>query len=339
MVPSIALGTATVTRAAGEVRIFLSRAAAFLLIGAGLYMGAYAASEKLVSHYGHRNRFFAVRSTPPARFDYVFLGASHAAVLDYRDMNAELERITGGRIMNLSVVGGGIAVNALLLDYFLSRHQTNTVVYVVDSFAFYSSEWNERRLQDSRLFARAPFDPALVACLLKSAAPLSVAFDYAMGFSKVNNPDRFAPDTWPDEVGRFDRRYRPVAQVDEARIAYLYPTPIDPAIFQRYLAQFEFFVRDTQARGIEFIAIKPPMPERIHRIIPGEAKFDSALKSVLDRHGVELHDFSSVVNDDTWFQDPDHLNRAGVRELFRVALAPLLSRKLRRDFHDTAAIP
>jgi hypothetical protein len=237
------------------------------------------------------------------------------------------------------VVGGGIAVNALLLDYFLSRHHTHTVVYVVDSFAFYSSEWNERRLQDSRLFARAPFDFALAVVLLKSAAPLSVALDYAMGFSKINNRDRFAPDMSPDEGGRFDRRYRPVAQVDEARVAYLYPTSIDPVIFQRYLAQFEALVRDTQARGIEFIAIKPPMPERLHRMIPGETTFDLALKGVLDRRGVELHDFSRVVNDDSWFQDSDHLNRAGVRELFRVALAPLLTRNLRHDVRDTVAIP
>lgn len=322
---AISPGTAAESQDSGEVRLFVRRAAAFLLIGAGLYASAYAASERLVSRYGHRNRFFTVRSTPPSRFQYVVLGASHAAVFDYRDMNAELERMTGAKIMNLAVAGGGIAVNALLLDYFLSRHQTSAVVYVVDSFAFYSSEWNERRLQDSRLFARAPFDPALVARLLKSAAPLSIGLDYVLGFSKINNRDRFAPDTWPDEGSRFDRRYRPVAQVDEARLAYLYPAPVDPSTFQKYLARFEALMRETQARGIKFIVIKPPLPERVYRAIAGEALFDSALKDVLERRGVRLHDFSGVSNDDTHFQDTDHLNRAGVMDFFQTALAPLLT--------------
>jgi len=246
-------------------------------------------------------------------------------------MNGELERLTGARIMNLSVVGGGITVSSLLFEYFLSRHQTRSVVYVVDSFTFYSADWNERRLQDRRLFARAPFDPALVALLVESPAPRSVAFDYAVGFSKINNRDRFAPDTSPDERSRFDRQYRPVAQVDEERLAYLYPAQIDTGTFQYYLTQFEGLIRTAQLRGIELIVVKPPIPERVHRLIRGEAQFDSALKGVLDRHGVELHDFSGVANDDRLFQDTDHLNRAGVLEFYHAALAPLLTRKLRHQ--------
>jgi len=32
----------------------------------------------------------------------------------------------------------GVVVNRLILDYFLTRHEAGTLVYVVDSFAFYS---------------------------------------------------------------------------------------------------------------------------------------------------------------------------------------------------------
>ena len=329
MLPSMAVTAATASSISDEIRLFVRRAAVFLLIGAALYAVAYMGAEALVYRYGHRNRFFAVRSIPPSRFNYVVLGASHAAALDYRDMNGELERLTGARILNLSVVGGGVTVSSLLLDYFLSRHQTSSVVYVVDSFAFYSAEWNERRLQDRRLFARAPFDPALVALLLRSPAPPSIALDYALGFSKINNRDRFAPDTSPDEGSRFDRQYRPVAQVDEERLAYLYPAQIDMGTFQNYLTQFEGLISAAQLRGIELIVVKPPIPERVRRLIPGEAQFDSTLNGVLDRHGVELHDFSGSVNDGKFFQDTDHLNRAGVLEFYQVALAPLLTRNLR----------
>lgn len=309
-----------------DVRTFLKRGGLFLLVGLAIYAGVYAAAEALVYRYGHRNRFYAVRATPPSRFDYVILGASHAAVFDYRDMNAHLERLTGARIRNLAVVGGGVSVNALLLDYFLTRHSAGAVVYVVDSFGFYSPEWNERRLQDRRLFARAPFDPALVPLLLTHRAGASVAFDYASGFSKINNRERFAADVFPDEVARFDRRYRPVAQLDHERLAYLYPSQVDADVFMKYLAEFDALVGAVQARGMAFIAIRPPIPVRVLRMIPGEAQFDAALRTVLARRGVELHDFSHVGNDDALFQDTDHLNRAGVLEFFNTSLAPMLRR-------------
>ena len=142
-----------------------------------------------------------------------------------------------------------------MLDYFLVRHRTEAIVYVVDSFAFYSSEWNERRLEDARLFQRAPFDPALARLLLAdSGAPPMVAVDYVSGFSKINNPDRFGPDR-PAEAARFDRRYRPVDQIDRQRIAYLYPAALRRCGVRvnprgRTSAQFEALVSDARARGI-----------------------------------------------------------------------------------------
>src|SRR6267143_5174170 len=161
MVISPAVGAAR----RSDARVFVRRAALFTLGAIALYAATYALAETLVFRYGHRNRFYAVRSAPPADYRFVVLGASHAAVLDYRDMSARLEALTGARIMNLSVVGGGVTINRLLLEYFLTRHRPSAVVYVVDSFAFYSPDWNERRLQDSRLFVRAPLDLALIPLL------------------------------------------------------------------------------------------------------------------------------------------------------------------------------
>ena len=303
---------------------FARRAALFLAIGGALYGGAYVAAEWLVYRHGQRNRFFVVRSAPPSRYDHLILGASHAAAFDYQDMNARLERMTGAKIMNLSVVGGGISVNRLLLDYFLSRHEAGSLVYVADSFAFYSREWNEGRLRDARLFARAPFDPALAWLLLRSPATWSVAIDYVAGFSKINNPDRFAADAFADEGARFDRVYRPVGQIDEQRLEYLYPKPIDPAVFRRYLAQFEALVGAARARGLRVAVVKPPLPERVARRIPDEARFDSALSEVLSRHGVELHDFTHAGFEDALFYDTDHLNRAGVLTFFEYHLKDVL---------------
>ena len=315
--------------ASAPLKEFSRRAGLFLLIGVVIYTGCYAAAEALVYRYAHSNRFYAVRATPPTRFDYVILGASHAAVFDYRDMNRRLEELTSAKIMNLAVVGGGVTVNRLLFDYFLTRHRTSAIVYVVDSFAFYSAEWNERRLQDRRLFVRAPFDPSLAVLLLGRPATRSVAADYITGFSKINNRDRFVPDRVPEAGARFDRRYRPVPQIDRERLAYLYPAArVEPGTFQKYLGELDALISEAERRGMAFIAIKPPIPDRVARMIPGEAEFDGALAAIVERRRIEFHDFSHVGNDEALFQDTDHLNRTGVLKFFESSLAPVLARKL-----------
>jgi hypothetical protein len=328
MAPSLTVDTAP--QASGELRRFARTALGFVLVGLLLYLGIYAAAERLIDRYAVRNRFFTVHAAPPTRYDFVVLGASHAAVFDYRDMTGQLERMTGAKIMNLSLVGGGIVPNALLFDYFLTRHQTAHLVYVVDSFAFYSPQWNEDRLQDRRLFARAPFDPSLVRLLFATPGARGVAIDYLAGFSKINNPDRFVRDVPADEGARFDRRYRPVPQLDEERLAYLYPEKIDPGTFARYLGQFEALIAAAQGRGIGVLALKPPLPARIYRRLPHEREFDAALAGVLTRRGITLHDFSAVDNDEALFQDSDHLNREGVFAFFASTLAPLLQMEIER---------
>jgi hypothetical protein len=328
MSPSVTVDAPS--KSAGELRRFARAAIPFALIGAMLYLAVYAAAEVLVYGNAVRNRFFTVRAAPAAHYDFVVLGASHAGVFDYRDMNLRLEQLSGAKILNLSVVGGGIVPNTLLFDYFLTRHQTSHLLYVVDSFAFYSPQWNEERLQDRRLFARAPFDPALAQLLFAVPGGRGVALDYTLGFSKINNPDRFAADVPAEEGARFDRRYRPVPQLDEERLAYLYPQTIDRDTFARYLGQFETLIGRAAARGIGVVVVKPPLPARIYRRLPRESEFDSALAGVLARHGTTLHDFSTVDNAEALFQDTDHLNRDGVLAFFRGTLAPLLRAEMQR---------
>ena len=309
-----------------EVRRFLRSAVPFLLVGAAIYGALYAASERLIGRYALRNRFHMVKTAPRTGYDCVILGASHAVVLDNRDMNARLEEMTGQTILNLATVGGGITVNRLLLEYFLDEHRTGSVVYVLDSFPFYSREWNEERLLDRKLFLRAPWDPTLAARLLRNQAAWPVAADYITGFSKINNPDRFEPDTHVQEGPRFERVYRPVEQIDRQRIAYLYPEGTSEAsgADSAYFAEFEKLIRDVLSRGIQFIVVRPPIPERVYRMIPNERQFDVTIKRMLERVGVELHDFSSADNEEQFFFDSDHLNRDGVLNFFEHHLRAVL---------------
>lgn len=308
----------------GEVRRFFMSAAVFIAIGALLYGALYAWSEQLVWRHAQTNKFFLVKSAPPTQYDYVILGASHAAALGYQDMTARLETLTQKKIVNLAVVGGGVRVSRLILDYFLTRHHTHGLVYVIDSFAFYARTWNEERLQDRRLFVRAPFDVSLGRALLSDRATRSIGVDFVSGFSKINNRDRFTADVTPEESSRFNRAYRPVKQIDDQRLEYLYPQEIDQAAFTRYMTQFEQFLRGVQSRGIRVLVVKPPIPERIVKGIPGEQEFDARLKDLLTRLDIPLHDFTHSSNDEKLFYDTDHLNKDGVFKFYQAALAPLL---------------
>ena len=305
------------TRPSGEVSRFLRYAVLFLVVGLLIYAGLYAASERLVYRYAQANRFYKVKTAPYDHYDYVILGASHAAAFDLEDMNSRLEQMTGSKILNLSSTGGGVTINRLLLEYFLARHQTSAVIYVVDSFIFDSRQWNEDRLQDARLFYRAPFELSLVRLMWKEHVDSSVLFDYASGFSKINNPDRFAPDI-PDDTARFEKTYRPVRQIDQQRIDYLYPREKDEqGTERRYLAEFEDLIQYMKARNIRVIVIKPPIPERVIKMLSNESQFDATLSQIVDRQSIDFHDFSHVGNDESFFFNTDHLNRTGVVNFFQ----------------------
>jgi hypothetical protein len=295
-----------------QVRSFLRKGLLFIAIGLVLYIGLYLISELLVHKYTVRNRFYSVTTAPFSAYDYVILGASHAAVFDYDDMNANLEEMTGARILNLSSLGGGVVPNRLMLDHFLAGHDTKNVVYFVDSFAFYSPEWNEERVQDVELYQKAPLDLALARLLIQNPATRAMALGYVSGFYKINNPDRFKLDISEEEATRFDKSYRPVKQIDRQRMSYLYPDEIDAEIFQHYLVEFEAMMRDLREQEINIIVIKTPLPERVQDMLPQEQEFDAAIKGILQQHDVNFYDFTSACNDEELFFNTDHLNRTGV---------------------------
>jgi hypothetical protein len=237
--------------------------------------------------------------------------------------------MTGARIMNLAVVGGGVAVSRVLLDYFLERHLAGEVVYFIDSFAFYAPAWNEERLSDAALFARAPADPALARILWRSPASRATVLDYAVGFSKINNPARLEPDRPQEEGARYERAYRPVPQIDRQRLDYLYPPMSAAARTEartRYLAELSDMIAQVHARDMRFTAIRMPLPERVRRALPDEDAFDAALRAVTARHGASLYDFSRDNNAEELFFDTDHLNLDGTLQFFEYHLKQVLDR-------------
>jgi hypothetical protein len=231
--------------------------------------------------------------------------------LGYAGMTATLEAESGTSIMNLSIEGGGIVPARFLLDYFQSGHGADQVVLFLDSFAFYSRQWNEDRLEDADLFRRAPLDPGLAVAMLRNASTRGLLPAYLSGFHKINDGERFTVET-PDGEAKFDRVYRPIPQIDRQRIAYLYPAEIDRDVFRHYLDELSALVDAAEAAGARVVLVKPPTPDRYRDNLPDEAAFDAAIAGLAEARGLVLHDLSRTILGDEFYYDTDHLNREGV---------------------------
>lgn len=284
----------------------------FLAGGLVIYALAYAYAENMVMEYGEHSRWFMIATAPKKDYDIVILGASHAMPFAYDDVNDALEEATDTSIINLSIEGGGIVPARFNLDYFLANHTTKNVVYVLDSFIVNSRQWNEDRINDPKLTRRAPFDPALVSTMWKYPAARDLIPGYVSGFYKINNAERFEPDVGEHEGKAFDKVYRRNAAIDRQRLAYLFPKDVDQNLVDGYLGQFKALAEMLHERGIKLTVIRTPLPEKVSQKMKGEAEFNASIQDILAPYGFEMHDFSGVDNDEDFYYDSDHLNRAGV---------------------------
>lgn len=299
----------------------------FIAIGLVLYAGLYAAAEGLVRRTGHSNAFFKIAAMPEQTVDWLILGASHAMPLDFADFNAQMEKTTGLRIVNLAAPGAGPLYNRFVFEHFRRAHRAHNLLYVVDSFAFYSRTWNEDRFADAKLVRRTPFEPAVARRLADYARHEGVdprAFlDYVSGFSKINNRERFRPDLWEGEA-QFERAQRPSATAITKRIEYLYADGTSTERLARYLDVLSTLIAHARQDGTRVVVVKMPLPAPFRDRLPDEAAFDGALQRLLAQHGAEFHDFSAAVPDARKYFDTDHLNRAGLSEFFERDLKPVL---------------
>jgi hypothetical protein len=299
----------------------------FIAIGLAIYAGLYFAAERLMYSTARSNPLFKVAATQEGAVDWLILGASHAMPLDFADFNAQMERETGQRILNLAAPGAGPLYNRFVLEHFLERHYARNLLYVVDSFAFYSRTWNEERFADAKLLRRTPFDPAIAARLCDYARHEGVdpraVLDYATGFSKINNRERFQRDVWEGEA-QFERAYRPSSTATKKRIDYLFPDKTPPEALSRYLGELSSLIALARKGGINVVVIKMPVPPEFARQLPGEPAFDEALLRMLTAQGVRFHDFSSAIDEPGSYFDTDHLNRAGATDFLDHHLKPVL---------------
>ena len=299
----------------------------YVAIGFALYAGVYCAAERIMLRTGHSNPFFKIAVAQDSTVDWVILGASHAMPLDFADFNARMQGETGLRIVNLASPGTGPLYNRFVLEHFLRAHRGKNVLYVVDSFAFYSRNWNEERFADAKLLRRTPLDPAIAALLWDYVRDEGVdaraLLDYVTGFSKINNRERFERDVWEGEK-QFNRVQPPSASAVKKRIAYLYPDKSAATASGRYLQEFSTLIATAQRAGANVVIIKMPTPSQYRSQLPDEAAFDQAMSRMLAAAGVRSQDFSQVIDEPRFYFDTDHLNRDGLTQFFDRYLKPVL---------------
>lgn len=306
----------------------LARAALlFIAIGLALYAGVYYAAEQLMLRNARSNPMFKIATAPQQRFDWVILGASHAMPLDFADFQTQIERETNLKLLNLAAPGAGPLYNRFVLEQFLRAHQTRNLLYVVDSFAFYSRNWNEERFTDAKLLRRTPLAQSVALRLCDYTRREGVSrlalVDYISGFSKINNRERWQRDVWDGEA-QFERAYQPSSSAIKKRIDYLYPDQTPPAALTRYLEQLSRLVALARQQGVNVVVIKMPLPPKFYGQLPAEADFDAELSRLLGARGVPWHDFSARVSDPGLYFDTDHLNRAGLTGFLLRDLKPVL---------------
>lgn len=306
----------------------LSRVAIFVTVGLMLYVLLFAAAEVLVRRTGDGNPVYRIITAEPAH-DWIVLGASHAMPLDFQDFGDRIEAETGRSVLNLAAPGTGPLYHRFVAERYFADHAAGGVLLVVDSFGFYSEQWNEQRFGDRDLLSRTPFDPTTLHLLLgymtEGVDPKAV-LDYATGFSKINNHERFEPDKWEAEA-RFTRSARPSDLADSERIDYLYPEPPEPASLRRYMDHLLALVRTSRRHGAGVVAVKLPLPDRFRIRLPDEDVFDNALRDALSNEQIAYYDFSDVLPEPRYYFDPDHLNEEGAAWFLENHLRRLLTDK------------
>ncbi|HEY8048651.1 MAG TPA: hypothetical protein VIE63_05710 [Ramlibacter sp.] len=306
-------------------------AAAFVAIGLLLYVLLLGAAERVMMQHGESNPLFKVASVPSVRHDWVVLGSSHAMPLGFGGFNEQMERETGLAIVNLAATGAGPLYNRFVLEQYLRGHRAANVLYVVDAFAFYSNEWNEERFADAKLLARTPWEFGTLESLAGYVATEGVSWraglDYATGFSKINNRDRFKPDRW-EGAAQFDKPWRPSTSAVKKRIDYLYPDGTKHEQLAHHLAQLDALAADAARAGARVTFVRLPLPAAFKAQQPDEKEFDDAISALAAQRGAALLDLRATTQDAALFFDSDHLNRRGVELVFEQQLKGVLTRPL-----------
>ncbi|MHA7827558.1 MAG: hypothetical protein ACX93P_08355 [Roseovarius sp.] len=301
--------------------------ATFAVILLLLYAGMAIIAEVTVGRADRETAFQKLLVLRGEQVDWVVLGASHALPLAFGDVPERLRADTGQSMAVLAEIGAGPVYTRFVFRQALQDIGPDQLLYVVDSFAVASPRWNEERISDRKLLRKTPLRATTAALLfgvvIRQSSDPAALVDYLTAFSKLNRPDRFSQEGWRGAAD-FDREVRLSRNAVQNRIDYLYPESANEAARARYLDILIALFEESQAAGVQVVAVKLPLPDAFREALPDEAAFDAALRARLDPLDIPFHDLSHELSDPDNFFDTDHLNRRGVDALYTGYLKDLL---------------
>lgn len=303
--------------------------AAFLGIFLVLYAGAVAFAELVLVRGGTDTAFQRLLAARGEQVDWIVLGASHALPLQFGGVPARLENDTGRSMVVLAEIGAGPLYNLFLFNQAVRDLDAGHLLYIVDSFTFGATDWNQDRVAERKLLGQTPLRLSTAAILaglvMEKGVDPRALLDYLTGFSKLNPVERFPQAGWRGAAD-FDRTVRLSRHAVSSRLSYLYPDGAPKTeTTARYLDTLEDIIGRARTNGIDVTVVKLPLPKAMREGLPGEAAFDRALAERLAPEGIPYHDLSAAMDGPQFFFDTDHLNRQGVDLLYRDYLRAILT--------------
>jgi len=293
----------------------------FVVFGLLLYIALLAYADKKIreTETGEHNPFFQIAMNAEQGSDVVILGASHAMPLGFDGIKPLIEQTSGRNLMVMAIEGGGVVPNGVILDALLKKSKPRTVIYVLDTFAFLSPQWNEERLNDSEFYARTPFDRAILDTFLAEGIAWRNVASYLAGFDRINRPSSSGVDRSEALVAKFDQTYSPDDNIEDQRVADLFSNS-SAALMQGYVDRLAAMAAAAKQAGSEFILLQMPVPPRYTSRLPEthQAVLDR-VQAVAEAQGVCVIDHTEALPGDENYSDTDHLNRIGA-ERYAVGL-------------------
>lgn len=159
------------------MRSFLLKVIAFLAVNFLVYMAVVSIPQIRYSFPNNATESNLLSMTKNTGYDLLFMGTSHARIFSRSKNDEIVEKILSKKMFNISKGGGhgGIFPEYLFLSRFYEeKNSAKDILYFIDPWTFYSSQWNEKNyfLEDE------PVDFPFMTNAIKEGVNRSVIINY-----------------------------------------------------------------------------------------------------------------------------------------------------------------
>lgn len=250
------------------------------------------------------------------KYDFVFMGISHARNFSRHKNHLRTEEILGGRLLNLGRGGGlvGASGEHAYLRYFYSKgNETKKLVYVISPPMLYS----EKLEQNSNVFVNEPFKIKFFFQYLSSRGTNVPEQLYYFLHSKLEARWKKMKPWSADSMTRIITSIDTVAINNGMHLAY--PNGLDEEVYKRGIKLLKKSLQLANSKGTEVIVIFTPT---LFGHWPGHDSIMVSLNNIQDEVPFKIYDYSETIQDPQLFYDHHHLNTKGIVIFLEEQLKP-----------------